>query len=437
MIHRMSTPVRVDIVLNQDCNHKCAHCYNPWRDQCNKKEEYNTESVINNIDVIASELKIANVWSAILTGGEPLLHSEVLFHCIEKLSEFGVSMSINTNLTLITPEIIDRLLTDHNWKNIILTSLPSLDESLCDEITRVKGSYRKIIDAITLCVEKGIRIGINTVITKKNIGDLAEYVTFVKEYKVEYVSISIVIPPSYDVDNSDYYLDDSDIIAIADTLLKLKSETGIEVGSVTPLPLCILKDADKYIPILDTTCLAGVSKCSIDAVSGAVFACAHEEKGYGNILSDGLQKCWNTMGEWSTVSHLTEECRECKWLFICGGECRMMKCGNRKQPLYTLDKNADISFGGNKQIEQIEWPVDTAMLEINRSFKYRKEPFGYVVRCGYTETMMSEPLFRLCMIIKDKQSFSISDLSHIIEDFEKAKPIINTLIQRKIIVRKS
>ena len=142
MIHRMSSPIRIDIVLNQDCNHRCVHCYNPWRDQCNKKEEYNTKTVMHNIDVIAEELKNANVWSAILTGGEPLLHPEVLFRCIERLKEFDVSMSINTNLTLITQEIINKLVDDYKWNNIILTSLPSLHETLCDEITQVKGSYQ-------------------------------------------------------------------------------------------------------------------------------------------------------------------------------------------------------------------------------------------------------------------------------------------------------
>lgn len=437
MIHRMSAPIRVDIVLNQDCNHKCVHCYNPWRDQCGKREEYSAENTIHNIDIIASELKNANVWSAILTGGEPLLHPEVLFHCIERLNEFGVSMSINTNLTLITPEIIDTLIEKYNWSNIILTSLPSIDEQLCDEITRVKGSYKRIINAIDLCVKKGLRVGINTVITKRNIGDLADYASFVKAHKVEYVSISIVIPPSYDVENTDYYLEDRDIIAIADTLLKLKNDVGIEVGSVTPLPLCILKDADKYISVLDTTCLAGMSKCTIDASSGEVFACAHEEMGYGNIIVDGLQMCWDNMKSWSSISHLAEECMECKWLFICGGECRMMKCGNRKAPLYALDRNADISFGINMSIKQIDWPQSDELLEVDQSFKYRKETFGYVVRCGYTETMMSEPLFRLCITLLDKQSFTLSDLSLLIEDFEAAKPIVNTLIQRKIIVRKS
>lgn len=435
MIHRMSTPVRVDLVLNQDCNHKCVHCYNPWRDQCNSMIDYSDELIKSNIDKIVNELEKAQVWSAILTGGEPLLHSDSLFYCIEKLQTLGVSMSINTNLTLITEKFIDRLINQYAWNNIILTSLPSLDEQICDEITQVKGSYKRILAGIDLCVKRGIRVGINTVITRKNIADLVNYTSFIKEHSISYVSISTVIPPLYDVENANYYLGDEDIILIADTLLNIKNETNTEIGSVTPLPLCILKDADKYMPVLDTTCLAGVSKCSIDVTSGMVYACAHQEEGYGNVFTDGLEACWRNMNEWSLIEHLTKECQECKWLFICGGECRMMKCGNRKAPIYNLDRKASISFGKKRYIKQKEWPTMEESLQINPSFKYRKESFGYVVRCGYTETMISKSLFHLCEILRQTSFFTLKDIVAMLEDFEKAKPVINTLIQREIIVR--
>ena len=436
MIHRMSTPVRVDLVLNQDCNHKCLHCYNPWRDQITREEKYNIETIKHNIDVIVAELKMSNVWSAILTGGEPLLHPDVLFYCIEKLKEIDISMSINTNLTLVTQEILDRLINQYEWSNIILASLPSLNEEKCDEITQISGSYKRIIAGIDLCVKKGIKVGINTVITKKNIDDLSCYVDFVKEHNISYVSISTVIPPLYDVNNCNYYLNNDDIIALADALLKTKQETGVEIGSVTPLPLCVLKDADKYISVLDTTCLAGVSKCSIDVTTGEVFACAHEETGYGNILTNGLLNCWENMKNWSTESNLSRECQKCKWIFICGGECRMMQYGGRRTPLYHLDRNAEIVFGNKINVKQVDWPGEGDLLQINTSFKYRREKFGYVIRCGFVETMVSESLFRLCMLLKEKGTFSLIDIASLVENFEKSKSVINTLIQRKIIVRK-
>ena len=436
MINRTKSPIRIDLVLNQDCNHKCLHCYNPWRDSCQQNAISLTSAEIDDkIAVIARELKEAETWSVILTGGEPLLHPDVLFKSIEALSSLGISMSINTNLTLITPDIIDILVNKYHWENIILTSLPSINEELCDEITQVKGSYRRIVDNIDLCISCGLKIGINTVITKKNIGDLQYYCDFVRQHHIDYVSISTVIPPAYDVSNPIYYLDNNDIIKIADTLLDLKNINEIEIGSVTPLPLCVLKDANKYMPVLDTTCLAGVNKCTVDLTSGIVHACAHEEEGYGNIFTDGLQYCWKKMGKWAEKTHLNPECADCKWLFICGGECRMVLCGNRLKTAYVLDREADVIFGSNQYQSAIDWPKNDELLQINKTFKFRKESFGYIVRCGFTETVLSVSLFELCQRLREKESFCINDLSEYIENIDQAKPVINTLLQRRVIER--
>lgn len=438
MINRTKSPVRVDLVLNQDCNHKCLHCYNPWRDSCKaEKMSLSAQEVNDKIKIVASELAEAEIWSVILTGGEPFLHPDILFKCIEAFSSLGISMSINTNLTLMTPEIVDQLINKYHWENIILTSLPAIDETLCDEITQVKGSYKRIVENIDYCVSRGLRIGINTVITKKNIGDLKRYSNFVSKHKIDYVSISTVIPPIYDATNPMYYLDNDDIINIADTLLELKNVNNIDIGSVTPLPLCVLKDANKYMPVLDTTCLAGISKCTIDLTSGAVHACAHEEQKYGNIFVEGLQSCWDKMESWATPSHLNLECVDCKWLFICGGECRMVTCGNRGKTAYTLDKTAEVLFGTNQYQSVIKWPDSNELLQINKSFKFRKESFGYLVRCDYVETALSAPLFELCQRLREEECFSLNDLSKYIENINDAKPVISTLLQRHIIERYS
>lgn len=56
MINRLLSPVRVDIVLNHDCNHKCLHCYNPWRKMEISKREFQKD-IFNKIDIIVKELK--------------------------------------------------------------------------------------------------------------------------------------------------------------------------------------------------------------------------------------------------------------------------------------------------------------------------------------------------------------------------------------------
>ena len=104
-IRRLKSPLRVDLVLNEDCNHRCAHCYNPWRDGCSETERFDEDAVIRNLDRIADELALNEVWSAVLTGGEPLMHPRVLAFCVRRLNEAGISMSLNTNLTRMTAEL--------------------------------------------------------------------------------------------------------------------------------------------------------------------------------------------------------------------------------------------------------------------------------------------------------------------------------------------
>ena len=113
-----------------------------------------------------------------------------------------------------------------------------------------------------------------------------------------------------------------------------------------------------------------------------------------------------------------------------------MQYGGRHTPLYHLDRNAEIVFGNKINVKQVDWSGEGELLQINTSFKYRREKFGYVIRCGFVETMVSESLFRLCMLLKEKGTFSLIDIASLVENFEKSKSVINTLIQRKIIVRK-
>lgn len=435
MIHRLSSPIRVDVILNHNCNHKCMHCYNPWRADNIKTEKESFTEIKAKIDKIAEELENANVWSAILTGGEPLMKPPVLYYAIKKLAEFDISMSINSNLTLMTDEIARTLSKRYKWNNIILTSLPSIDSICCDEITQVTGSFERIIKGIEICRRHGLRVGVNTVITKKNISDLDSYYAFIKTNDIEYVSISTVIPPIYDPMNTEYYLEDCDIIKIANTLIEIKNKLNIDIGSVTPLPLCILKDTNKYMPVLDTTCMAGISKCSIEIDSGRVFACAHEENDYGNIYEEGLAACWDKMRSWGDGKYLNSECYECKWLFLCGGECRMQRLGNRRSPRYTLNKDAEIVFCANSHQQRISWPKETEKLVISKNLKIREEEFGVIIRTGYIETHMSKQLYLLCMKLKNKDYFSIKILREMIDDFTRTKPIINVLLQRGIIIR--
>ncbi len=426
---RLSAPLSVELTLTKGCNHKCLHCYNPWRKSNNT---IGNKLTIEQIDKIVDELAKNNVWHVTISGGEPLTMPNEMFHLIRQLDKNGITYSINSNLTLMTEEIADFLKEKLKLKTLILTSLPSINEKKCDEITQIDGSYQRILKGISISKQHGFKIGINIVITKKNIDDLDNILEFLKEFKIDYLSISTVIPPSYDILNKDYYLTNEDIVRVADCLLEVHKKLGIDVDSVTPLPLCILGDANKYQNVISTSCSAGINRCDIDC-NGDIFACSHENTPYGNIFVEGLKKSWDKMDMWRHFQNINKECIDCNYMDICGGECRMIT--NTKIPqLYSLNKNKKINY--SQEFNSIKI-MENDKFTINNNIKLRKENFGAVLRIDYDDFFLSENMLQLYSVMKELEEFSIQDLQEFVEINENFYNIIDYMVKIGLLNQKS
>ena len=422
----LTAPTSVELTLTKACNHKCLHCYNPWREQADCKTSGFTKE---QLDIIARELKENDVWHVTLSGGEPLMRPDVLINAAKALKEAGITFSMNTNLTLMTEELAKTLKEDLEWSTLILTSLPSIQPELCDTITQIPGSYERILKGIAICKDYGFKVGINIVISQKNKEDLNNIKEFIAKNRIDYLCISIVIPPAYDSENPDYYLRNEDICNLAESLMEIKRKYGIDVDSITPLPICILKDVNKYMEIISTTCSAGLTRCTIDT-DGNIFACSHEESPYGNIFTDGLKSAWDKMDNWRAGEKLNPECKECKYLAICGGECRMMK--NEDNLYYKLDKNADIQYNPTE-------PDSTIYLftsfKVNRNVKIRKESFGAAIRINYSEYFITEEILQLYNLLCDLGEFKVGDLLDYVDESDSLTEIITYLEDINMITR--
>lgn len=422
----LSAPTSVELTLTKACNHKCLHCYNPWREQADcKTSGFSKEQ----LEVIAEELKKNDVWHVTLSGGEPLMRPDVLINAAKALKNVGITFSMNTNLTLMTEELAKTLKEDLEWSTLILTSLPSIRADLCDEITQIPGSYDRILKGISICKDYGFRVGINIVISQKNKADLKNIKDFIAKNRIDYLCISIVIPPAYDSENPDYYLNNEDICELADSLMEIKRKYGVDVDSITPLPICILKDVNKYMEIIATTCSAGLTRCTIDT-DGNIFACSHEEVPYGNIFVDGLKPAWEKMTNWRMGEKLNAECKDCKYLAICGGECRMMK--NQDNMYYKLDKDADIIYdppGADNTIEL------STVFCTNGNVKIRKEYFGAAIRVGYSEYFITDEILQLYYILKEMNVFAVAELLDYVDDSELLSEVLTYLQDINVISR--
>ena len=233
----LSAPTHIELVITEKCNHKCKHCYNSWR----LDNEHCCCISVENFDRILDELILNKVNYVTITGGEPLLE-ELLFYIIDKLRANNIGIGLNTNLTLASSHFIDTLINQYEWKNTILTSLPGFSSEECDTITQVIGSFDNICKGIALCNNYGVKVGVNVVIKKSLIKRLPELIDFVKKNKIDILTVTRTVPPSYDQNNSDYNFTSSDIKMIVDFMRHFQLETGIRVTSLCAIPLCLIQD---------------------------------------------------------------------------------------------------------------------------------------------------------------------------------------------------
>ena len=410
---KLSSPTSADLSITQDCNHRCIHCYNPWRldheDNCTTAEKHN-----RNITKVVEELKANDIWRVTLTGGEPLSDMDFLLEIFPLLKANNIEVGMNSNLTLMDDQKATRL-KELGWDSTILTSLPGLSKKTCDQITQINGSFSRILKGINICNAHNIAVGVNIVVSKANIDDIDLLYDFVREYNIQYVSITRAIAPTYDLENSDFYLNESDMLRMANVLLAIHNEQGILVGSVTPFPLCILKDLKKYEPIISATCAAGVSRCSIDATTGSITACTHEEAQYGNLYEDGMKKAWDKMGIWRCGKNLNPECHDCRLLPLCGGECRMIS-GHESYKQYALNKNAQITVTPPPEIKSEEFSKNTVFQVSQQNTRMRAEEFGGIVRHGSNECYVSHSVFSLTQTLLTRESWTLNELLEWCED---------------------
>ena len=126
-------PLNGKIDLTYRCNNKCRHC---WLRLPHNAPEQKDELSFNEIRRIVDEARALGCRRWSISGGEPLLRPDFpeIFDCLTRKT---ISYALNTNGTLITPEIA-RLLTR---KGIKMVALYGATAEVYDGVTRHPGGF--------------------------------------------------------------------------------------------------------------------------------------------------------------------------------------------------------------------------------------------------------------------------------------------------------
>ena len=186
------------LYLTACCNLRCRHC---WVSPVHEDETLKPDLYIDPeaLKEAVREGKKLGLSSAKLTGGEPTLHPyfrEVVTH----LTEEGLSLNMETNGTLITPDLA-RFLREESNVSFISVSIDSPDPAGHDRFRGVKGAFRRALAGLDDLVEAGYdNCQVIMAVHNENRHQMAELVELAAEHGAGSVKFNPVTPTGRGID---------------------------------------------------------------------------------------------------------------------------------------------------------------------------------------------------------------------------------------------
>lgn len=188
------SPLDVELRINWKCNAKCAMCGVSkyfLKESNNKRKELNFQEITR----LLFQLKDMGCSSVTLSGGEPTLRKDLVSIVSYASKICKLNVSLNTNGFLMTETLLEQLISA--GINSITFSLDSPLEDIHDHIRGLRGSYRRITEAIDyinaaakIDPKRKVFIFVNCVVLKDNIYSLKEFSGFYERHKFHHLNIS-------------------------------------------------------------------------------------------------------------------------------------------------------------------------------------------------------------------------------------------------------
>ncbi len=171
-------PLQGSIDLTYRCNNNCRHC---WLRLPPTAEEQKQELGFAEIRRIVDEARAMGCREWSISGGEPMLRPDFpeIFDCLTRKAR---SYTLNTNGTLITPEIA-RLLTRKGSKMVALYGATA---EVHDHITRNPGSFDAAMRGFRYLREAGAGFIVQVVPMRDNYRQFEEMVKLAKSLSPHY-----------------------------------------------------------------------------------------------------------------------------------------------------------------------------------------------------------------------------------------------------------
>jgi len=312
-------PAGINITLTFKCNFNCSYCYQDLLQPGDKRWDLS-----KNIDLIDE----AADWGVIflgLTGGEPTIFRGWL-ELIERGLQRGMIPTMTSNGTVIgtDPDIARRLAAAGMEEITISFDAPTAD--LHDEVTRSKGQFPKVLNAVRYLVDAGLRVVIKSVLTPRTQHSVEEMIDMLVTMGVHEIGISYMESGAIKSGANEAANVTADELARVREKVAAKRDLYARICTIHPP-----KDASKKWKSDDWYPCGGINMGMSIFPTGDVSVCdkMHGVKDftYGNVFDGGLEAIWNgdafaALRE-RTISpeKVDPDCAKCSKLYSCRTSC--------------------------------------------------------------------------------------------------------------------
>jgi radical SAM protein with 4Fe4S-binding SPASM domain len=324
---KLRAPLYAQIEITYVCNEHCKHCLNnPRYSVSNGKPEMvdikKEQLFLPMYRKIAKRVAEWEVFTATITGGEPLALPDRCFAVLDALVEENIYTDMNTNLTLTNSDLMKELLS--RGLQGILTSVISYKPEVHNGVVGLNGALEKTIEGIRTVkeIKPNFNVCANMVLRKDNFNDVYETGVFLSKIGANAMTVCPLTPSRTGLEAQlPDVLNEQEMLQALHDLVRVNEETRMPVRILQGLPHCFLYQEPKFERFLEVGCDAGSGYVTINPY-GDVMPCAQIPDKHGNILRDDLNQIWKNLNGYQNEEFLPEECKTCEAKEICGGGCR-------------------------------------------------------------------------------------------------------------------
>ena len=330
---------KMNLQLTGKCNFNCLHCFNA-ADNLPLQSEFSYEEAIRLLD----EAQSCGIHGITLTGGEPLLHPDLL-RILDAIYERDMFVfDLNTNGYFLDQDFLDHL-KKLGADPLIKISFDGIGYH--DWMRDFPGAEEAAIDAIRLCVENGFAVMAQINLNRRNRSAMPRTLALMDELGVKTSRIIRTTEvPRWLEQGADACLGIEEyyeaVLDILEQYIAKPRKTSVlawqflhlypdrKAFTLEPVTAYSQGRFDPKQPI----CKGARGMMAIGA-NGNVYPCLQmsgeleaSHVYFGNVKKDGLKKLLQSGPYLDCICHTVQErldrnskCRTCKYLRYCAGGC--------------------------------------------------------------------------------------------------------------------